>query len=607
MNVHSRNPCDAGAAEDTVDGDAAKRMLRSVVREAPSDVLVSVLAEELTDAQLEELIAKRRKGRQREQVDTVEGPTVTREDDGSAPECIKQERVVASRDIEVLEVGPQPEDGNIASDEDNDEEGMRPRRGNKRRNSRIGDSDESEREADPDQDQGEGSDDSDQEPLNRTTQSLPALTQSVRKLRRRSTRLQEPEVSMSEESDESDLSSSNREPLRRTRSATHSLPSDSPSTRTLALRRLREARAKRQLTYGEGDGGRGGKTARFESSSDSGTDDDDAESSDDADDLPDLPSEDELSWDCEEGDGDTDVEMDDNDIDEETDDSADSEESSGDERSGSSSDDFDTIIGNLRRSTRKYKEATERYHEARIKKSPSGKSKAKGREEEEEKVVVHERLMRRLRKKASRPGLSDAEIVDEMALYATGRDDGCGGKCLCGKKGLKFLYFMHNKNVADPVKRTLGHKFIVGSECINAFRRGPLGLFDNLFRKGVAAFFRRETDASGDSVFTITGKSGRYIAEERERIAESYRMPVTIAKRRNGESGKETTVVNVLVRKSEQRLERDKKYRIFLRPRFSRPRDRGPYTVTFDLERAEEPADTVSSKDRPPSAKDFLK
>ena len=61
MNVHSRTPCDAGAAEDTVDGDAAKRMLRSVVREAPSDVLVSVLAEELTDAQLEELIAKRRR------------------------------------------------------------------------------------------------------------------------------------------------------------------------------------------------------------------------------------------------------------------------------------------------------------------------------------------------------------------------------------------------------------------------------------------------------------------------------------------------------------------------------------------------------------------
>ena len=60
-------------------------------------------------------------------------------------------------------------------------------------------------------------------------------------------------------------------------------------------------------------------------------------------------------------------------------------------------------------------------------------------------MVVHERLMRRLRRKASRNGLSDAEILDEMVLYATAKDDGCGGKCLCGKRGLKFLYFMHNK------------------------------------------------------------------------------------------------------------------------------------------------------------------
>ena len=70
---------------------------------------------------------------------------------------------------------------------------------------------------------------------------------------------------------------------------------------------------------------------------------------------------------------------------------------------------------------------------------------------------------------------------------------------------------MHNKNVADPVKRTLGHKFIVGSECINAFNRAqiskggsPLVLFDNLVRKGVTAFFRKEADSNGDYVFTVS-------------------------------------------------------------------------------------------------------
>ena len=339
MSVQSRTSIDANAVEDRVDGDTAKRMLRSVLSEAPSKLLVSVLAEDLTDTQLEELIAKPRfQAAYRKLFETGRGSQ------GSASECIKQERVDASGDEEVLEVGPLPEDGNIASDDDNDdEEEIRPTRRKKRRNSRIGDSDESEREAEPDQ--GEGSEDSDQEPLNRTTQSLPALTQSVRKLRRRSSRLQEPEVSMSEESDESDLSSrsSNREPLRRTRSATHSLPSDSPSARTIALRKLRQAKAKRQLTYGEDDRGRGGKAARFESSSDSGTGDE-AESSDDADeDLPELPSEDELSWDYGDEDGDTDVDMDDNDMSDESEYSSDSADASSDDDSGSNSDDFATL------------------------------------------------------------------------------------------------------------------------------------------------------------------------------------------------------------------------------------------------------------------------
>ena len=45
--------------------------------------------------------------------------------------------------------------------------------------------------------------------------------------------------------------------------------------------------------------------------------------------------------------------------------------------------------------------------------------------------------MRRLRKKASRPELSDAEILNEMVLYATDKDEACGGKCICGKQGLK--------------------------------------------------------------------------------------------------------------------------------------------------------------------------
>ena len=55
--------------------------------------------------------------------------------------------------------------------------------------------------------------------------------------------------------------------MRRTRSATKSLPSDSPSpsARTLALRRLKDAKSKRKLSYGGEDEGAGGsnKAARY--------------------------------------------------------------------------------------------------------------------------------------------------------------------------------------------------------------------------------------------------------------------------------------------------------------------------------------------------------
>ena len=42
------------------------------------------------------------------------------------------------------------------------------------------------------------------------------------------------------------------------------------------------------------------------------------------------------------------------------------------------------------------------------------------------------------------------------------------------------------------------------------------------------------------------------------------RLPVRISDRRD-EAGKETTVVNIRVLRGAQRLERDKKYKIFLR------------------------------------------
>ena len=91
----------------------------------------------------------------------------------------------------------------------------------------------------------------------------------MRKLGRRSSRLREPEESFFEEAggssgSESDGSSSAvlAPALRRTRSATKSLPSDTPSARSLALRSLKEAKSKRRLSYGDEESAGGRKVAR---------------------------------------------------------------------------------------------------------------------------------------------------------------------------------------------------------------------------------------------------------------------------------------------------------------------------------------------------------
>ena len=64
INMQCQNPGEA--TEDADDADnAARLILRTVILGAPSRLLVSVLAEEMTDAQLEELNNKRRGRTQR--------------------------------------------------------------------------------------------------------------------------------------------------------------------------------------------------------------------------------------------------------------------------------------------------------------------------------------------------------------------------------------------------------------------------------------------------------------------------------------------------------------------------------------------------------------
>ena len=70
----------------------------------------------------------------------------------------------------------------------------------------------------------------------------------------------------------------------------------------------------------------------------------------------------------------------------------------------------------------------------------------------------------------------------------------------------RYLFFIWNKNVKDVVKRTLKHKTIVGSECINWFARSghdSLAIFDDLVRKGVSGFYRGMTNQNRKKKFVL--------------------------------------------------------------------------------------------------------
>ncbi len=64
-------------------------------------------------------------------------------------------------------------------------------------------------------------------------------------------------------------------------------------------------------------------------------------------------------------------------------------------------------------------------------------------------VKKYERLMRELRPRASRAGLTDSEILMEFKMAKITVQNDCSGRCICSKKGLKYVFYLTNKNVED--------------------------------------------------------------------------------------------------------------------------------------------------------------
>ena len=59
-------------------------------------------------------------------------------------------------------------------------------------------------------------------------------------------------------------------------------------------------------------------------------------------------------------------------------------------------------------------------------------------DDELEDLMVYVPLIRKLRKYASRKGLTNLELVKEFENYEIGESEDCDGECLCGWEGLRY-------------------------------------------------------------------------------------------------------------------------------------------------------------------------
>ena len=132
-----------------------------------------------------------------------------------------------------------------------------------------------------------------------------------------------------------------------------------------------------------------------------------------------------------------------------------------------------SITRNLRRDTSNVKRLNENYVKYQEKSKVDDESKED--EKFEKATELYQPLIQNLREKASRPDLTDREIINEWVIHGNSISYDCKGKCACGKKGLKYLNHMINKN--NEI-----FKITIGSECINHFAENKIA-FTRVFNK----------------------------------------------------------------------------------------------------------------------------
>lgn len=228
--------------------------------------------------------------------------------------------------------------------------------------------------------------------------------------------------------------------------------------------------------------------------------------------------------------------------------------------------------------------------------------------------------------------LSNDDVIREWEMYQLDESADHDGECVCGKTGLRWMFFMRNKKIQNWEFYTR----IVGSECINWFNRANpnsfMAVLSKVAKDGCLLYYRKKL-SSGLLLMTLGGNIlPGFLAENQEKHKEEYSLPITVTKLKCGtnrvdvkikpppgyqgkgfEKVRDTTGTPLIV---------DQRYHAYLKPaikpckpikpknRFEKPAEdkKEPSKVEFVLVKIE----NLSKKQgeaskRPPTVKSFIK
>jgi len=199
------------------------------------------------------------------------------------------------------------------------------------------------------------------------------------------------------------------------------------------------------------------------------------------------------------------------------------------------------------------------------------------------------------------------KLIQRWEMYDTAESREKEGECVCGRTGLRWLYFMRVKGLASwPF-----HTRIVGSECIRWFCRGNprslLVVFTRLLKEGCVATYQHQLHTKC-LLFTLGGNIlPPFLREHKEFHKCEYTLPVEVTEEgvdiivKPGTSGRvKDEAGKVLVKGG--------KYQLWVRPAVRPCKDTMKIPVLdFVLVRVQDVKDSREVGTRERRGKDFIK